>query len=320
MRFEQYKTYLQYELNRSAHTVRSYISDLSAFAAFVEQEGMSSASFPAGECEGDRIWGTDLDSRSVRLWLSGMSRQGQSAASLKRRASAVSGYFRYLQRIGAVSRNPVDNMPLAKVPPRLPRFIQPDRMEQIMASNNALVEDSKDADASVRHTVLRDALVIELLYATGMRRSELLGLADRDFNPLRAELLLHGKGGKDRVVPLAQELVKKIERYISVRNEVFANTVPHLLRGNRGGALNQTLLSAIVKEQLVSAHAERPTPHLLRHSFATSMLSGGADINVVKEMLGHSGLDATQIYTHVSLPQLKAEYIKAHPRAKNKEH
>lgn len=331
MRFERYKSYLQYELNRSAHTVRSYLSDLSAFAAFVEQEGLldeSAGQETAGGRQeadaGDRCgsaqhgehWGTGIDSRTVRLWLASMSRQGQTAASLKRRASSVSGYFRYLQRLGVVSSNPVDDVPLAKLPPRLPRFVQPDEMEAVLASANASVEECSDDDASARHIAMRDALVIELLYATGMRRSELLGITDKDFDPVRAELLLHGKGGKDRVVPLPAELVEKISRYISVRNVLFSTTVPQLLRGNRGRALNQSALSVIVKEQMVATHAQHPTPHLLRHSFATAMLSGGADINAVKELLGHANLDATQIYTHVSLPQLKEAYFKAHPRAK----
>lgn len=298
------------------------MSDLMAFATFVEQEGLLDGEGVA-ECSdscagniGNPHWGAGVDSRTVRLWLASLSRKGQTPASLKRRASAVSGYFRYLQRLGVVDVNPVDDVPLAKLPPRLPRFVQPDRMEKVLASADAFAEDCSDADAPARHIAMRDALVIELLYATGMRRSELLGITDKDFDPVRAELLLHGKGGKDRVVPLPEELVRKISRYISVRDELFTAPVPQLLRGNRGRALNQILLSTIVKEQLVSAHAQHPTPHLLRHSFATAMLSGGADINAVKELLGHANLDATQIYTHVSLPQLKEAYLKAHPRAR----
>lgn len=328
MRFEQYKNYLQYELNRSAHTVTSYLSDLSAFATFVEQEGLLPGADNAqcadaggergGDCDVERAaqsyWGVGIDSRTVRMWLASMGRQGQTPASLKRRASSVSGYFRYLQRLGVVNSNPVDDVPLAKLPPRLPRFVQADEMEKVLASANDCVEEC--GDAAARHTAMRDALVIELLYATGMRRSELVGITDKDFDPVRAELLLHGKGGKDRVVPLPDELVRKIEKYINVRNGLFTNSTPRLLRGNRGRALNQTLLSSIVKEQLASTHAQHPTPHLLRHSFATAMLSGGADINAVKELLGHANLDATQIYTHVSLPQLKDEYFKAHPRAR----
>lgn len=342
MRFGRYKSYLQYELNRSAHTVRSYLSDLDAFAAFVEREGLPGSApsahdtapsthvgnnarseiletdSPYGKPEADRPWGVEIDSRTVRQWLASLGRLGQTPASLKRRASAVSGYFRYLQRLGVVSVNPVDDVPLAKLPPRLPRFVRTDSMEHVLEDADRFVKDCEGAELPVRHIAVRDALVIELLYATGMRRSELVSITDRDFNPARSELLLHGKGGKDRVVPLPATLVNRIRQYITLRDELFPGTrVAHLLRGKNGGTLNQTTLSIIVKEQLASTRAEHPTPHLLRHSFATAMLSGGADINAVKELLGHANLDATQVYTHVTLPQLKDEYRKAHPRAKD---
>ena len=158
-------------------------------------------------------------------------------------------------------------------------------------------------------------IILELLYQTGIRRAELLGLKDSDFNFFSLTLLVKGKGNKERIIPISQELKNKVEQYLIIKEKIFGPT-PSFIVTNKGQAAYPNYIYRIVKESMgmVSTQNKR-SPHVMRHSFASSLLNNGADINAVKELLGHSNLSATQVYTHTSFEQLKEHYKKAHPRA-----
>lgn len=287
------------EAGASECTVRAYGSDLCSLCRYL---GTDEAGLDAPSVTG----------RDLRAWLGDMGRRGMAPRTLRRRALAARAFFHYLQKRGLVAANPARDIILPRLPRPLPKLVKEEEIEALTAPE---VFDTEDWRA------LRDALVIDMLYSTGLRRTELLALEDADVRTAEGVLLVRrGKGGKERRVPLAPQLCERIERYRRARDARFAGApdVPGspLLRGERGGALNNKALSSIVKVELSSTTAQRRTPHTLRHTFATALLRGGAEINSVKQLLGHASLATTQIYTHLSFSELQHNYQLAHPRAK----
>lgn len=306
---ENFATYLRYQLNRSEATIKVYMADLRAFI-----------SFHAAGREGD-FDPAAVEQEHVRLWLASKARSGSTPRSLRRYASSIAAYFRYLRRIGAVDASPCDGLRLPRFTPGLPVPLKEDELEGIMRRNRADADDDTLTDLQL-FIICRDELVLEMLYATGLRRSELLSLRDRDIDASRGELRVTGKRGRTRVVPLGAPLLRSIDDYRRRRDLLFSPPVEgaaRLLRSSRGTDMNNSTLARIIKEQLQQAHAGRKSPHTLRHTFATVLLNNGADIRTVKELLGHSSLATTQIYTHLSVEELKQNYNRAHPRAKRKE-
>jgi integrase/recombinase XerC len=298
MNLEKYTTYLRYELNKSAYTVKSYISDIEQFILF-NTDG-----------ERERFDDTAITTNDIRRWLSALSRKGDGARTLRRKTSSLRSYFRYLLRMKIITVNPASDIILAKAPQPLPSFIKEQEIDAILAEEDPQ-EDSNPYAAT------RDALIIEMLYATGMRRSEFINLSDTDIDLRRKEIKVTGKRNKQRIIPIAPQLAEKIHQYLELRDSSFETNIGngHFLRSNKGEELNQNAFYNIVKRKLSGVACHKHSPHVLRHSFATAMLNNGADINTVKEFLGHSGLDTTQIYTHVSFAELKQNYNHAHPRA-----
>ena len=297
---KDYEAYLRYELNRSQYTVNVYMADLRRFASWYAEDTHIPFSVAA------------VEQRHVRAWLAQRAREGCSPRSLRRFASSLAAFFRYHQRLGTISRNPCQDLKLPKMSSALPTPVREEEMERLLAADTI----APPAETSLeRFSRLRGALIIELLYATGMRRAEIISLNDIDISPAQCTLKVRGKRGKERILPLAPQLLQHIDEYRAARDVIFAAPGP-LLVGNRGKRLNFNSIASIVKIELGSTHVSRKSPHTLRHTFATAMLRGGADLRTLKELLGHSSLATTQIYTHLSVEELKKNYNQAHPKAK----
>ncbi|MGH7847525.1 MAG: site-specific tyrosine recombinase/integron integrase [Candidatus Binatia bacterium] len=296
---EQYGQYLSHERNHSPHTLRNYLSDLRQFHEFVR----GSFESDAGEQELLRR----VDVCLVRAYLARLTKVC-SKSSIGRKLAAVKGFFRFLLREGCVSRNPLVGLATPKQDKPLPPFLSVDDAFRLLGVNQG-----------TSHLERRDRAVLEVLYSTGTRVSELVSLnwGEIDFN--LGIIRVVGKGSKERVVPIGEtalqelreyglEQRKKWQRKLKGEEPVFLNA--------RGARITTRSVARIVEKHLKAAGiAVKMGPHGLRHSFATHLLNGGADLRLIQELLGHSSLSTTQRYTHVNLDQLTAVYDKAHPRA-----
>jgi integrase/recombinase XerC len=286
--------YLRYERNYSVCTIASYTKDLEQFEAFVRdnQEGTFDPAI--------------IDSSLVRDWIVSLLDNKISPTSVNRKLSSLKSFCKYLVRQGIISGNPLRllNGPKTKKP--IPYFVRERDME--------LVLDSDDFDADFEG--MRDRLILEMLYDTGIRRSELAGIKNIDIDFETSLLKVTGKRNKQRLIPFAERLKNMMMEYVDVRNrEIGADREWFFVRKN-GEQLSTGMIYIIVKKNLseISTLSKR-SPHVLRHSFATSMLNNGAELNAVKELLGHSSLASTGVYTHTTFEELKKVYH-AHPRAK----
>lgn len=306
-----FATYLKYEAGRSALTIRAYLDDITLLAKFVTGGNPD---------EFDSLGVTTAD---LRAWLASMAK-AKSAATLSRHLQSIRAFYRFMQKKGHRPDNPAQDIPSVKIGRHLPFFVKESEMEEVLESHT---EEAASANAlenpSDKITHLRDSLIIELLYATGMRQAELLALNDADISFPRAEVRLTGKRAKQRVIPLPPQLLEKIREWQNARDaewgEQYDDTGNKPLIATSEGRISKSTLYRTVRRMLADTSAGRKSPHTLRHTFATAMLNGGSDIHDVKEFLGHSSLATTQIYTHVSMAQIREAYAKAHPRAEGGE-
>lgn len=290
---DKFLKYLECEAGASAHTVRAYGSDLRAWCGFA-----------GGEPDLDSV---SLD--SLRAWLVHMAASGASPRSMRRRVQSLRALYAWAMRHHGLRHNPAAELMSARLPRSLPDFIRPDETAAVL---DAAV-DPDDFDAMREHAVLL------MLYATGMRASELIGLLDADVDTSRGELKVLGKRGKERIIPFGDEMRRMVEQYRAVRDRTVGFTPDHFFVRPGGEQLYYGLLNRIVHGALDGAvHSRRRSPHVMRHSFATDMLNNGADINAVQRLLGHASLATTQVYTHLSYRDLQNNYQLAHPRAKIK--
>lgn len=285
--------YLEFELNRSPLTVKAYGDDLRAMADFLSLDEELSA---AGEIA---TW-------QIRSWLSEMSRGGTSPRTLRRRTQAVRAFFRWLQKRKIVDKNPAQEIKLAKIGRKLPEFVRVDEMERLL--DNPV----PGGDPTLN---IRNRLIINILYSCGIRRDELVKITDADINVYSKELRIHGKRSKVRIIPLPDKLVEEIQTWQKVRDDSFDLPKPTPLICSGRGVLTSDAVYKIVHSMLLSTGATHKGPHTLRHTFATALLNDGAEINSVKELLGHASLQSTQIYTHLSFNEIRKAYNSAHPRA-----
>jgi integrase/recombinase XerC len=293
---EKWIQHLRNEKNYSSHTEISYLTDLTQFQQFIEEE--------CGEFDPEQI-----DSDLVRLWIAHLVEEGIKPRSANRKLSAVKTFFNYLNKIGAVSGNPAEKIRGPKTPKKLPAFVHHEEMIRVIDDERAYPDNFEGQ---------RDRFIIELFYVTGIRKSELIGIKNSDVDNYTKTLRVTGKRNKQRIIPLSDDTVEKLKKYIQLRDREIENKSSYLFVKKNGNPMYPKMIYNIVRKHLDSIPTlSKRSPHVLRHSFATEMLNNGAEINAVKELLGHSSLASTEVYTHVTFEELKKVYHNAHPRAKN---
>jgi len=294
---DAFLTHLKHLKQASPHTVRSYASDLARFVEFVKEDGKDSLD--------------QVDHVLIRRFLARLQRGGSAKTTIARKLAAVRSFYRYLVRAGVAKSDPTALMSAPKRESRLPKFLREEQIERLMQS----------PDTSTP-TGLRDRAVLELLYATGMRVAELVSLDVRDVDGLPRELRIIGKGSKERIVIAGRPARKALAEYLEagrgkLRDKEGKQDGSALFLGARGGRINvRVVLSLVGKHVQRVSDSLKASPHTLRHTFATHLLAHGADLRSVQELLGHSSVATTQIYTHVTRERLKEVYDLAHPRAK----
>lgn len=292
---ETFFNYLGLERRFSPHTLSAYRRDLTQFTAFLSEQLQVTA---IGEVRHGHI----------RAWIVHQMQAGQSPRSINRRLSCLKTYFKLLRKRRLLDRDPLQKVVAPRTGKRLPVFVP----EPQVASLFTQIDFADD------YLGQRDRLILEILYATGLRRSELSTLKINDIDLGRFVLRVIGKGGKERIVPFAHYLVRLMESYLTHRRDAFpGNAEPWLILNRKGQRMTPENVYSIVHKYLsLVTTAEQRSPHVLRHSFATHLSDHGADINAIKELLGHANLAATQIYTHNSIEKLKKVYEQAHPKSK----
>jgi integrase/recombinase XerC len=293
MFIEQFIQYLQFEKRFSPLTVTAYQKDLNQFLVF------------SALSESELL---NVTHQQVRSWMVALMDQGNEAKTINRKISSLRSFYKFLQRNDLIKGNPMIQVRSPKIPKRLPVVITEQKMDTLLDGGFDFVDGFPG---------LRDRLIIELLYGTGIRLAELVGLKDNDVDVYEQQIRVLGKRNKQRIIPVHSALAKLIEDYkIQKLSQNFDNKSKTLIVTDNGKDVYPKFVYRTVKTVLstVSTHDKR-SPHILRHSFATSLLNRGADLNAIKELLGHSSLAATQVYTHNSVEKLKAIYKQAHPKA-----
>ncbi|MDR2980076.1 MAG: tyrosine-type recombinase/integrase [Bacteroidales bacterium] len=286
---------LQYEKRVSVHTLTSYKTDLKQFATYIS----------------DCFSITDLrqaDARVIRTWIISMIEEGHSTRTVNRKISALKSFYRYHIKMGTVASNPMDRVTAPKMSKRIPEYVANDDMNKLFSSD--LFTDDFEG--------WRDRAVIELFYSTGMRLSELLNIKKNDLDFYENSVKVLGKRSKERIVPLTLVAVDVLKKYLAIGEEMFgsSNNNFFIFVTSKGKKMYPKAIYNLVRNYLdMITTIDKRSPHVIRHTFATHLLNNGADINAVKEILGHANLAATQVYTHNSIEKLKSIYKQAHPRA-----
>lgn len=314
MLIQSFLTYIRCELSLSVHTVLSYSVDLRQFREFLTGKPQPKLPLEAGykATEDDGFDPISVTTADIRQWLMTLAETGLTPRSLRRKLTAVSSFYAFLLRQGLVENNPARDVAIAKVPRPLPINLRSTEVNGIIEEEKKHTSEEVDSDF-VRE---RDYLIFLMLYSTGMRRAELIGLEDACVDTSRGELKVLGKRNKERIIPFGEELKESIEKYRQLRDKTIGCRPRMFFVKPDGEALYPMLVERIVKKMLQGrVHAERISPHVLRHSFASDMLNNGADLVAVQQLLGHKSLATTQVYTHITFRELKQNYKLAHPRA-----
>lgn len=289
--------HLELERNRSAHTVRAYASDLVCLQEYLSVNGIDD-------------W-SEVRLADLRAWLAQMSQAGAARSTIARRGTSIRSFFRWAARTGVIQHDPALRLVSPKRSKTLPAVLR-------QAEASALMEVAQLAADDADPVHLRDRAAFELLYSSGLRIGELVGLDVDDVDRERLVVRVLGKGNKERIVPFGLPCARAVDDWLAIGRPALATAVsgPALFLGRRGGRVDARIVRRSL-EQMLRHVPEAPDlgPHGLRHSAATHMLEGGADLRMVQEMLGHSSLATTQIYTHVSVERLRRSFDQAHPRA-----
>lgn len=302
MIYEGFVRFLKFEKRYSSNTITSYINDVNQFVAFLQSE----YDFKIEE-ENDL---KSINTKQVRSWVLNLVEKDQKASSIKRKVSSLKTFFKTLQINGIIKNNPADKISTPKIPERLPKFVSEKSLARLYDNKKELFEESYEGKLQF--------VLIELLYGTGMRRDELLNIRISDINWAKKELKILGKGNKERILPLGKEIINLLNDFIVDRNAIIKENkeIPFLFITSKGEKLYPNYVYRVVKKYLsLCSTVEKKSPHVLRHSFATHLSNNGAKLNDIKELLGHSSLASTQIYTHNTIEQLKEIYKLAHPKA-----
>lgn len=294
---EQFVSYIQFEKRYSPHTVEAYASDLTQFFDYLRP------------ITGDPVQVSDLTHTLVRSWLADLKERNVSSRSVNRKISVLKSFFKYMIRQGLLAQSPMTKVTAPKVSKRLPVFVE-------RTATDRLFHQLEFPDTFEGAT---QRLLLEIFYSTGIRLSELTGLKESQVDLSNRALKVLGKGNKERIIPLSADLCEAICRYRERKKELEQADTVYLLVNGKGRKLYPKYVYRVVKEKLGCVTTlEKRSPHVLRHTFATHLTNNGADLNAVKELLGHASLAATQIYTHNTIEQLKAVYEQAHPAAQGR--
>ena len=290
---ELFLNYLKYEKRYSVHTITAYENDLDQFVLF-------------GKKLVEDFCVEEVDYPLIRQWIISLMDGGTSARSVNRKISTLKSFFKFLMREEKIGKNPTDQIILPKMGKKLPVFVEEKEINRLL-DGKFFTDDFEGR---------RDKAVVSLFYGTGIRLSELVGIRFADLDLPEKMVKVTGKRNKERLVPFPVEISAVLNDYIQLRNELFPDSGNFVFLTENGEPAYNKLIYRIVKKQLsLVTTIDKKSPHILRHSYATHLLNHGADLNAIKELLGHANLAATQVYTHTSFEELKKVYKQAHPRA-----
>jgi integrase/recombinase XerC len=286
--------YLRFEKRYSVHTITSYQTDLVDFFDYLDIH------FDKPEIK-------EITHSFVRSWLAGLKDKELSSKSINRKISSLRSFFKYLLKTGIIESTPMANVIAPRISRRLPVFVNEDDTRKLIETLSQSTEDWKTLNAK---------MLVILFYATGMRLSELTGLKEKQLDHSRSQIKVLGKGNKERIIPLNKEVTEIIKEYQQQKKKKFQHAEDVFLVTEKGKKMYPKYAYLLVKKYLGEVSTlDKKSPHVLRHTFATHLMNNGADLNAVKELLGHSSLATTQVYTHNTIEKLKDVYKKAHPKA-----
>jgi len=297
MKYDLFLAYLQFEKRFSSHTIKAYQTDLVQFKAFLQETYAIESTSTIGH-------------QHIRAWIIQLLEKQLTPRSINRKLSTLKSFFQFLIKKGKLEKDPMLKVIAPKVGKRLPAFVEEAPLQRLF----------EDVSFGNDFIGIRDRLIMDLFYQTGIRRSELIQLqiSDIDFEGQAIKVL--GKGNKERLIPINRDIRLQIENYLALRKTTFPDILElgQLFLTKKGKPLYPKLVYTLVKKYLsIVTTQEARSPHVLRHSFATHLSNNGADLNAIKELLGHASLAATQVYTHNSIERLKQIYQQAHPKAKS---
>ncbi|MCO5234383.1 MAG: tyrosine-type recombinase/integrase [Chitinophagales bacterium] len=292
---DEFREYLTYEKRFSVHTVEAYIKDITQFSGYLDDLGIEFL--------------YSVNPQQVRLWVVSLVEDKYESSSLHRKLSSLNTFYKFSIKKGYTTVNPAKGIQLPKQPSRLPKYIEQSNIENLFEH----LETNEGDFVSYRNKV-----VFEILYATGIRRQELLNLKWKDIDTILKQIKILGKGNKERIVPISNELIQLLLSYKNVCNTHFENfdNWGFVILTDKGEMAYPILIYRIVHNRLKEAEIKtQKSPHVLRHTFATHLSNQGAPLNDIKELLGHASLASTQVYTHNSIEKLKEIFKHSHPKA-----
>ena len=290
---QSFFSYIEFEKRYSKHTLEAYKSDLDQFAHFLVKNESNDAPFATHH--------------DIRNWIVSMMEKKVTARSINRKISTLKSFYRFLMRKGEIKKSPLSKVQSPKTSKRLPVFVELPGIEKLL----------KEVEFPEGYEGQRDKMIIELFYGTGMRRNELLNLKESDIDSYNSQIKVLGKGNKERLIPIHPNLLASIKNFVAEKKRLLEiQNHQYLIVTEKGLKMKPGEVYLVVKKYLnMVTTIDKKSPHVLRHSFATHLMNNGADINAVKELLGHTSLAATQVYTHNTIDKLKEIYRQAHPKA-----
>ena len=291
---QSFLDYLKFEKRYSIHTLTAYQTDLIDFFDYLDTQF-------------GKLKLKDINHNYVRSWLAGIKDKNISSKSINRKISSLKSFFKYQLKTGIIESTPMSKVISPKVNRRLPVFVQEADTKKLIAALKESTEDWKSLNAKI---------LITIFYETGMRLSELITLKEKQIDFSRSHIKVLGKGNKERIIPVSKNAILAIREYQQQKKENFDMPTEYLLSTEKGKKIYPKYAYILVNHYLGQASTlDKKSPHVLRHTFATHLMNNGADLNAVKELLGHSSLASTQIYTHNTIEKLKDVHNKAHPKA-----
>lgn len=290
---QAFLNFIAFEKRYSKHTLESYQNDLLQFELFLQE---------------DKTEVADANHIHVRNWIVQLMEAKITARSINRKISTLKSFYKFLLRKGEIKKNPLAKVQTPKMSKRLPVFVELPGIDKLL----------KEIEFEEGYKGALDKMIIEIFYGTGIRRTELIHLKESDFDSYNAQIKVLGKGNKERIIPIHHELRNSIKNFLEQKKNLATENIREtfLLTDERGKKLSVAYVYTMVKHYLnLVTTVDKKSPHTLRHTYATHLMNNGADINAVKELLGHASLAATQVYTHNTIDKLKNIYKQAHPKA-----